>query len=125
MTQINDVNMECIQEFMDMLTGKSLPEGMIMAKQPSLDQKTAFSILWYLQVHLRVVPDRFERCRQCDDVFDSHVEGYTTDPNSDDEFYEEWEVPQNILRRFEGAQFCSTECEYDFLMGVKVVSDGA
>ena len=40
-----------------------------------LSQKKAFHIIWYLQEHLRILPDNIERCDICGKLYDSNQEG--------------------------------------------------
>jgi len=49
---------EWIDEFYRFLQGET-PEGMQCGKggQPKLSEKKAFSIIWYLQEHMRILPD--------------------------------------------------------------------
>jgi len=67
---------EDLQELMTMLTGGELPEGMTMADQPALTPRQAFSVIWYLQEHLRVLPDNIEMCAVCGDLFDADRSGH-------------------------------------------------
>jgi hypothetical protein len=87
------ITIEQVQEFMAMLTGGELPEGMTMADQPDLSPAQAFSVIWYLQEHLRVLPDNIEMCAVCGELFDSHRDGQSVD----------------------GVRLCSTSCEVAFL----------
>ncbi len=61
-----------------MRTGKS--PGETSGLQPmNLTAKQAFDIIWLLQEQLHILPDSFERCDGCDDLFDSDCEGYRLD----------------------------------------------
>ena len=104
-----------INELMDMLTGKELPEGMTMNHQPRLNRHEAFSVIWFLQEHLRVLPDQFEQCGVCLEMFDAHAEGCVVDgTDSPDPWYEEMGISQAALKQNDGAKFCSPECECAF-----------
>lgn len=63
-------------DFYDFLRGYS-PEGMQIQKggQPHLSMTAAFSVIYYLQEHLRVFPDSIEQCNVCGDLFDYEEEG--------------------------------------------------
>ena len=67
---------EWIDEFYRFLQGET-PEGMQCGKggQPKLSEKKAFSIIWYLQEHMRILPDNIERCDICGELFDDWSEG--------------------------------------------------
>lgn len=90
------LSLESVQEFMQMLTGGDLPDGMTMNYQPKLSVQSAFSVVWYLQEHLRIIPDNFELCAVCGELYDAHCDGHTLEED--------------------GVNVCSMECEYDLLM---------
>ena len=81
-----------VQEFFDMMTGQSLPDGVTMANQPMLSSKQAFSVIWFLQEYLRILPDNIEMCFNCGCLYDTNHDGQPIDDESWDnnrEFYEE------------------------------------
>lgn len=43
--------------------------------KPKLSVKKAFAIIWYLQEHMRILPDNIEKCDNCNDLFDHNSEG--------------------------------------------------
>ena len=109
-----------IQELMDMLTGKRLPKGMSIPddERPHLSPKQAFAVVWFLQEQTLVLPDNFEQCHVCLEVFDAHSEGHYVDGTDDvDWWQEEIGVTPEMLRANDGAQFCSIECEAAFWDG--------
>ncbi|MCG3207266.1 MAG: hypothetical protein FOGNACKC_00866 [Anaerolineae bacterium] len=109
------ITTEQIQEFMDMLTGGEVPEGMQMEDQPELSYKQAFSVIWYLQEHLRVLPDKFEMCDVCNTIFDNDSEGYIiSDDSAEDDWYKEIGVSAEMVKAHEGARFCNEGCERRF-----------
>lgn len=63
-----------IEELYNFLQGKELPDGFSVGKssQPKLSEKKAYTIIWLLQEHLRVLPDHIERCDCCGDLYDSY-----------------------------------------------------
>lgn len=65
-----------ITEFFEFLQGKQ-PEGMCIstAHAPRLSPKKAFSIIWYLQEHMRVLPSNIEKCWSCGNLYNSNAEG--------------------------------------------------
>jgi len=69
-----EITLEQVEEFYRFLQGK-LPAEMIMACRPKLSERKAFKIIWYLQEHLRIIPDKFERC-SCGVLFDMGREGH-------------------------------------------------
>jgi hypothetical protein len=90
-------DLEWIKEFYDFLQGEN-PEGIQTRKHnsPKMTPKKAFTIIWYLQEHLRVLPDHIEKCSCCNDLYDSNSEGIYWE--SKGKFYCracEDQVPQN------------------------------
>ncbi len=71
-----EITTEIIQEFMDFLMGTELPEGMTISHPPKLKAGPAFSIIWFLQEHIGVLSPKFEKCDECDVIFNSYSEGF-------------------------------------------------
>ena len=69
-----EITLERVVEFYEFLQGK-LPDGMGMPAKPKLTQRKAFKIIWYLQEHANLIPDNFERCCRCGDIYDINLEG--------------------------------------------------
>lgn len=70
---------ECIQEFLDFLTGTAVPDGMEVKHGPKLKHEVAFTVIWFLQEHLGCLPSNFEMCRHCKRIFNKDAEGYSLD----------------------------------------------
>lgn len=72
-----DISLEKMEEFYNFLMGKEIPEGMRIPKhcQPKLTPKKAFTIIWFLQEHFRILPDNIEQCDVCRDLFDRNKSG--------------------------------------------------
>lgn len=77
MSTEKEIGIEQVQEIYDMLTGRALPEGISLGRgnAPKLTEKKAFAVIWFLQEHLRILPDHIERCDECGDLFDTHRQG--------------------------------------------------
>ncbi len=109
------ITLEQIQEFMTMLTGGDLPDGMTLADQPALTPRAAFSVIWFLQEHLRVLPDHIEQCCVCGELFDADCDGHIV---ADDDAADPWTKDQGIdpawIDRYQGVKFCSESCEHAF-----------
>ena len=69
-------DLEWMNEFYKFLQG-DVPEKVSICKghQPKLSDKKANTIIWYLQEHMRILPDNIEKCDNCKELFDSHSEG--------------------------------------------------
>ena len=68
------MSLEQAQELYDFLKGKT-PEGFQLNEQPQLSSEMAFSIIYVLQEKFNLIPDHFERCEKCDEVFDMECGG--------------------------------------------------
>ena len=69
-----------IDEFYKFLKGEELPEGMSI-KTPKLSPDLAFTVIWFLQEHLQVLPDNIEQCDGCKELFDTESSGCHLDDN--------------------------------------------
>jgi hypothetical protein len=69
-----DIPIEKIEELYEFLQG-NLPEQVHMKRPPHLSSAMAFRIIWFLQEITGVLPDKFERCKTCGDIFNSEAEG--------------------------------------------------
>jgi len=67
---------EWIKEFYEFLQGKKI-DGIQTPSHctPKLTEKKAYTVIWYLQEHLRILPSNIERCNNCGELFDSDGEG--------------------------------------------------
>lgn len=111
-----DVTFDQVEEFFEMLKGGSLPNGIAMENQPELNHEQAFSVIWFLQEHFKVLPDHIEMCVLCKDLFDAHCGGNYIDSDSwdSDDFYEQFGVTKEQVLAAAGTHLCSMECEMDF-----------
>lgn len=69
-------DLEWINEFYSFLQGE-MPEGTTISNghKPKMSSKKANTIIWYLQEHLRILPDNIEKCSSCDELYDSNSGG--------------------------------------------------
>jgi hypothetical protein len=70
-----NVTLEQMEELYDFLSVGTLPESVGVPNPPKLGPDLAFTIIWFLQEHMHVLPDRFECCHDCGSIFDSHAQG--------------------------------------------------
>lgn len=73
----NEFSMDQFRELFNFLTGKKIPEGLIISSvhKPNLTPKRAFSVIWFLQVHLGILPERCEMCCSCGSLYDPDHQG--------------------------------------------------
>src|SRR4051812_47508295 len=69
---------ERIRELHQFLQG-NLPEGVKVRRPPRLTADQAWTVIWFVQEGMRAIPDHFERCSMCGDIFDSYSEGIYID----------------------------------------------
>lgn len=106
---------EDCDELMDMLTGKDLPEGMAMRHQPSLSRQQGFSVIWFLQEHMHLLPDNIEMCSVCEELFDHSCEGFIIDgTDTPDDWQKERGITKKMLEQNDGTMFCSAGCEQQY-----------
>ncbi|MCM1236435.1 MAG: hypothetical protein NC489_40670 [Ruminococcus flavefaciens] len=70
-----DVSIDKVDEFYDWLQGKSCPKNMYFEQKLNLSEEQAFSVIYFLQEYLGVLPDKYERCRKCGRLYDSEKDG--------------------------------------------------
>ena len=85
-----------IDEFYKFLKGEELPEGMTI-KQPKLSLELAFNVIYFLQEHLRVLPDNIEQCNGCKELFDTEYSGCQLDDN-----YINMNTSKTIAKKYQG-----------------------
>ena len=121
----NQVELEQVQEFVDMLTDTSLPDGMEMPQQPRLSRREAFSVVWFLQERLRVLPDRYELCHICEELFDAHCEGSFVDgADVPGQWRQGIGITKEMLEQHDGTMFCSPECECEYWLKNEIPGRG-
>jgi len=98
-----EITLEQMQELFDFLRGK-LPDSMSIVKKnmPILRDDQAFSIIWYIQEHLGRLPDKFELCHECKQIYDTDCGGIAVDFLRDAK-----EMGYNCTRKDRGHTFCS------------------
>jgi hypothetical protein len=64
-----------IQEFYDYLQGKSIPHGFENLITQKLTPDEAWEIIYVLQEGMRIIPDHFEKCDICGDLYDTDNSG--------------------------------------------------
>lgn len=69
------ITQEQVEQLFAYLTEGTLPEG-CTARHPRLSKRKAFSVIWYLQEILEVLPDFMDQCCKCGDLFNSEREGH-------------------------------------------------
>lgn len=73
--EINKIELEAVQKFYEWLQGGTGPDGICFRGNPKITADEAFSVIYYLQEELKVIPDNYEQCRECKCLYDSYEEG--------------------------------------------------
>lgn len=63
------------RKFYAFLQGGPVPDGFTIRARPRLGRNAAFSIIYVLQEKHRLIPDTFEQCVSCHELFDSAESG--------------------------------------------------
>ena len=71
---LENMEIEIVDDFYEFLQGK-LPDCLTMKRHPHLSEQMAFSIIYYLQEVMHIIPDKYERCVTCGRLYDSENEG--------------------------------------------------
>lgn len=88
-----------VQQLYDFLQGKYHPKNIKDTDKPNLAADKAWHVIYCLQEHFGMLDDRFERCRECGDIYDSYSDGITIDcdtepriikDDDDNDIEEEW-----------------------------------
>lgn len=75
MSEKEKSDLETAEEFYRLLTEHELPEGYVMQDlPPKMTGEQAFSLIWFLQEALCVLPDHIGRCGGCGELYDTHHE---------------------------------------------------
>jgi len=68
------ITIDQVKQFFEYLQGE-IPEGFVGVKSPKLSPKMAFNIIYILQEELKLLPDHYELCCQCHQLYDGWREG--------------------------------------------------
>jgi len=96
-----DSDLDKINELYRFLTGEEMPETISIGRgsKPKMSEKKAFTIIWYLQEHLSILPDNIERCDICGNLYNQSSEGiYWETKGKNYCGYCDYLVPQNYDR---------------------------
>lgn len=74
---LEQIDEQKIIVFYEWLQGKDSPEGCKFENKLNLTADEAFTVLWYLQEVLEILPDKYEQCKECKCLYDSYYEGET------------------------------------------------
>lgn len=80
--ELEKISQEKIEEFFDWLQGNSCPKNIHFKCKLNLSAEQSFSVIYYLQEELGILPDKYEMCQECKSIYDSENEGTNIDKDS-------------------------------------------
>jgi hypothetical protein len=77
---MEEITLEQVEELFRFLQGEKI-EGVIITSEvmPKLTSDQAWSVIWLLQEHLGALPDNYERCDECGEIYDAYCTGTNND----------------------------------------------
>ena len=93
---MNKIESDAMNELLRFLEGLFTPETVKMVdklKLPKLTPIQAWFVIYVLQEHFEILPEKFELCDECGRIFDSDIEGIHTD---DKAMFEEGEIAYGL-----------------------------
>lgn len=88
------------------LQGRFIPDPVKIvdkSKLPKLTKIQAWFVIYVLQKHFKVLPEKFEQCDECGRIFDSEIEGIHTDDKIQ---FEEDEIAHGLPIEDLGKMLC-------------------
>jgi hypothetical protein len=69
-----EAELESIQKFHEFLQG-TIPAGVTVRKIKKMNAKQAMTVVWFLQEICHILPDMYEMCDNCHEIYDSYGGG--------------------------------------------------
>jgi len=76
------IESDTMNDLLSFLKGEFVPDtvnAVEESKLPKLTTMQAWFVIYVLQEHFKVLPEKFEMCNDCERIFDSDIEGIHTD----------------------------------------------
>ena len=70
------ITFEAVDELYQFLQGVEVEHGIKCKDMPHLSPSEAFSVIYFLQEQLEVLPDWAEQCENCETLLDAESEGH-------------------------------------------------
>lgn len=68
---MKQMNLEEVQKLYEFLQGKEM-KSYTFREQPRLSPEAAFAVIYFLQEEFGVIPDYYEVCENCGNIYDSY-----------------------------------------------------
>lgn len=69
------VTQDEVVKLYNFLQGKPIETLCAFSNKLNLSEEEAYSIIYYLQEEMHLIPDHYERCGECGRIYDSDKEG--------------------------------------------------
>lgn len=110
-----EITLEQVEQFMNLLTGTWLPENWTPDNVPKMTPREAFTVVYYMQEFLHVLPDHYEQCNICSEMYDTEWGGFTIDTADEpDEWHIRVGITKKMIAESGGGMVCSSECALGF-----------
>ena len=93
---MNEIESDTMNDLLRFLEGKFTPETVKIVDKSELPKLTpiqAWSVVYVLQEHFEILPEKFEQCDECGRIFDSEIDGIYTD---DKVMFEDGEIAHGL-----------------------------
>ena len=111
----DEITFEQVQELVNFLAGGFIPDGWVIPTPPTLTRQQAFSVVYYLQERLHIIPDRFEMCEVCEQVEDRRYGGISvSDDDLEDSIAEDMGITLDEIEQHAGVFLHDPQCEIEF-----------
>jgi len=111
----DEITLEQVQQFMSLLTGDWLPDHWTFDNVPKITRREAFVVIYFLQEYLPVLPNHYEQCSVCEEMYDSEYDGFTIDADAEPSgWHDEIGVTKKMIAESGGGMVCSDRCKLDF-----------
>jgi len=108
---LDKITLEQVSDFYEFLQGKHMPKELTLENISELTQQEAFSVIYYMQEIMEILPDKFEKCIVCGNIYDSYEEGTYIDENS---YFEDMDGNE-ISLEFKYGNYCE-QCKPNYVM---------
>lgn len=119
----NEVTIEQVQKLLDWLVSGEVPDGwfFLSRQRAPMSYAEAYQIIHALQVNLHLIPDGYELCAWCGNIYDSAMEGEFSVDAGSYEYEAEWLRDAGFLQRdverIFGMHFCEwSSCGYPMIL---------
>lgn len=100
------LNTDILNRFIEYLQGEYIPPDWNIKDRPNLNLKQAWDVVYMLQEWIKLIPDNFELCSECEQIFDIDDNGFYAG-DDEEQINDNIEAGYNISIDDIGKFFCS------------------